>query len=114
MCVNWKVLAGLGIVAAGVAILAPAYALAVLPLLILALCPVSMGVMLFAMRGRKSETGTTASAAADVPAPQSRPALQERLAVLRAEQRDIEGQLAPRPTAMHAANAGEAQSQTVD
>lgn len=51
MCFNWKVLAGLGIIAVGVLLFAPGAALAVLPLLLLAVCPLSMVMMMFAMRG---------------------------------------------------------------
>ena len=41
MCFNWKVLAFLGIVGAAVLVIAPGAALAVLPLLLLAACPLS-------------------------------------------------------------------------
>lgn len=49
MCLNKKVLAGLGIVAVGLLLLKPAWMVAALPLLILALCPLSM---IFMMRGK--------------------------------------------------------------
>ncbi|MCZ7579170.1 MAG: DUF2933 domain-containing protein [Dehalococcoidia bacterium] len=51
MCFNWKVLVGLGVAAVGILLIAPSAALAVLPLLLLAACPLSMVVMMFAMRG---------------------------------------------------------------
>ena len=49
MCFNWKILAGLA--AVGVLVFAPEAGLAVLPLLLLAACPLSMVLMMFAMRG---------------------------------------------------------------
>lgn len=48
MCFNWKVLAGLGVVALGIFLVAPTMVLGALPLLLLAACPLSM---LFMMRG---------------------------------------------------------------
>ncbi|MET9836078.1 DUF2933 domain-containing protein [Streptomyces sp. NPDC006385] len=53
MCINKKVLAGLGIVAVGVLLLKPAWFVAALPLLILALCPLSM---VFMMRGTNNNS----------------------------------------------------------
>jgi len=49
MCFNWKVLIGLAIVALAVGILAPKLLLAALPLLFLAVCPLSMIVMMRSM-----------------------------------------------------------------
>ncbi|MET9835904.1 DUF2933 domain-containing protein [Streptomyces sp. NPDC006385] len=57
MCLNKKVLAGLGIVAVGVLLLKPAWIAAALPLLILAICPLSM---IFMMRGQ-GKTGAQGS-----------------------------------------------------
>lgn len=51
-CLNPKVLVGLGLVAAAVLILAPKAFFAVLPLLILAACPISMVVMMATMHGK--------------------------------------------------------------
>lgn len=57
MCLNKKVLIGLGIVAVGLLLLRPAWMIAALPLLILAICPLSM---IFMMRG-KGKTGSQGS-----------------------------------------------------
>ncbi|WP_331753180.1 DUF2933 domain-containing protein (plasmid) [Streptomyces sp. NBC_00637] len=51
MCLNKKVLIGLGAIAAVLLLLRPAWAVAALPLLILAICPLSM---IFMMRGMGS------------------------------------------------------------
>ncbi|MGH2607621.1 MAG: DUF2933 domain-containing protein [Tepidiformaceae bacterium] len=51
MCLNWKVLVGLAAVGVAVFVFAPGWGLAILPLLILAACPLSMLVMAFMMRG---------------------------------------------------------------
>lgn len=51
MCFNWKVLAGLAAVGVALFVLAPGAALAALPLLLLAACPLSMGFMMYRMRG---------------------------------------------------------------
>jgi hypothetical protein len=45
MCLNWKVLAGLAAAGAGMYFLAPELALAALPILVLAVCPLSMMLM---------------------------------------------------------------------
>ena len=92
MCFNWKVLAFLGIVGAAVLVIAPGAALAVLPLLLLTACPLSMVVMMLAMRGMhggKDNEGTVRG--------QSQPELQKRLAQLAEEQRQVEAQLAAEP-----------------
>ncbi|MGE0600612.1 MAG: DUF2933 domain-containing protein [Dehalococcoidia bacterium] len=90
MCFNWKVLAGLGVVAAGVLLFAPGAALAVLPLLLLAACPLSMVVMMFAMRGHSagaSESCHHTDGDASVQAKQA------RLAALREEEQRLELEL---------------------
>lgn len=51
-CFNWKVVAGLAALAFGIWILVPGLAAAALPLLVLAACPLSMLVMMLAMRSR--------------------------------------------------------------
>ncbi|MBA2316427.1 MAG: DUF2933 domain-containing protein [Euzebyales bacterium] len=51
MCLNKKVLLGLGAAAVGVLLLAPQWLGAALPLLLLAACPLSMVFMMMAMRG---------------------------------------------------------------
>jgi hypothetical protein len=92
MCFNWKVLAGLGAVAAGVLAFSPATGLALLPFLLLAACPLSMVGMMFAMREMHSDTKD-----ADPVKNQSPEELQERLAQLAEAQRRVEAQLAAEP-----------------
>ena len=91
MCFNWKVLAGLAEVAVAVFLFTPGYALAALPLLVLAACPVSMVGMMWAMRagmdGRHKEASDPA------PATESPEAIRARIAALRAEEARLERQL---------------------
>lgn len=55
MCVNWKVVAGLMVVAAGLFVLvSPGMARAALPYLLSAVCPLSMLVMMKSMGGMNS------------------------------------------------------------
>jgi hypothetical protein len=54
MCLNKKVLIGLGIVAVGLVVLRPEWALPALPFVILAVCPLSMIFMMRGMRGRNA------------------------------------------------------------
>lgn len=51
MCFNPRVLAAVGIVALGVWLVAPQALLAALPLLLIAVCPLSMVLMAWMMRG---------------------------------------------------------------
>jgi len=90
MCFNWKVLAGLAVVGVAILVFAPGATLAVLPLLLLAACPLSMGVMMFAMRGH----GTGASVSShhsesEGPVEVAR----ARLAALRVEEQRLELEL---------------------
>lgn len=65
-CINWKVLVGVGIVAASLFVIVPKVAGAALPFLILAICPLSMLLMAggVAMKGRgESSDGREASLA---------------------------------------------------
>jgi hypothetical protein len=55
MCLNPKVLAGLAAVGVGIYFVAPDLVLAALPILLLAACPLSMLLMMWAMRGGPSE-----------------------------------------------------------
>ncbi len=57
MCLNFKVLAALAAVGAGVYLWAPGLFAAALPLLILALCPLSMVLMMGMMGGGKKDEG---------------------------------------------------------
>ena len=99
MCFNWKVLACLGAVATGVLVFAPNAALAVLPLLLLAACPLSMVGMMFAMKamGSKKEKDEGASS---VPTEATIEALRSRL---RDEERQLERELSSHTDAVDAA-----------
>lgn len=52
-CLNWKVIAGLAAVGVGIYLVAPELAGAALPYLVLAICPISMILMMLAMRGSR-------------------------------------------------------------
>lgn len=58
MCFNWKMLAGLGVVGAGVYLLARELALEALPLLLVLACPISMLLMMRGMQGASSGEGS--------------------------------------------------------
>lgn len=89
MCFNWKVIGGLAAVGVGIFIAAPEMALAALPLLLLAACPLSMLLMMHGMRSGHCATSPAArqpASAAATPA--------ARLATLRAQQADIAREIA--------------------
>jgi hypothetical protein len=50
MCLNWKVLASLAAVGVGVYLFAPGLLVEAVPILLLAVCPVSMLLMMWAMQ----------------------------------------------------------------
>lgn len=54
MCLNWKVIASLAAVGMGVFVFAPGLAAAALPVLVLAICPLSMLLMMGAMNNMGS------------------------------------------------------------
>ena len=57
-CLNWKVLAGLGVMGAVIWIMAPGAVAAVLPVLLVLVCPLSMLLMMGGMGGqRAAQTG---------------------------------------------------------
>lgn len=85
-CLNLKVLAGLAVVGVGIWMLAPNLIARALPLLFLAACPLSMALMMYAMRGTQS--GTPESSPADSPA-----ALDAKLRDLQVEQAALQAQL---------------------
>jgi Protein of unknown function (DUF2933) len=91
-CVNKNVLIVGAAVAVGVLALRPAWAVAALPLLLLALCPLSMILMMRGMTGGHARSGSPASSpshpgapsAADSPLNRQVADLQEEVRILRA------------------------------
>lgn len=85
-CTDWRVIAGLAAVGVGVAVFAPNLIAAAVPLLIIAVCPVSMLVMMRSMGGHPSTPN---------PLEQGRPTqLRERLAASRLKQEHLQQELA--------------------
>lgn len=58
MCLNWKVMVGLAAAGLGIYLLAPGAFAAALPLLFLAVCPLSMVVMMMMMNRSGGDTGS--------------------------------------------------------
>ncbi len=92
MCLNWKVMAALAAVGVGIFIFAPTLAVAALPFLVLAICPLSMVFMMGAMNhmGNDSQSGA-ACAMRGNRKPQSR---KEELAQLEAQQQELASKIA--------------------
>lgn len=88
MCLNWKVLAGLALVAVGVGVYRPDLFGAALPILLLAACPLSM---LWMMRSMNQGEGLSAqmSNSSDDPA-----SLRAHMNMLAAEQEKVSERLA--------------------
>ncbi len=85
MCLNWKVLAGLGAAGVGIYLFAPGLAVAALPFLLLAACPLAMLVMMKGMHGGQGEAhGQQASRQTDAGLTR-----EERIARLRRQQADL-------------------------
>ncbi len=89
MCLNWKVLAGVAAVGAGLLVFAPGLAAAALPFLVLAICPLSMVLMMGAMNGMGQTSPT--GAVGGVQQPRNR---NERLAELEMQQQALANQIA--------------------
>lgn len=54
MCMNWKVVGGVAVVAVGMVLFAPGWLAASAPLLVLAVCPLSMWFMMRRLPGPSS------------------------------------------------------------
>ncbi len=80
MCLNWKVLAGLATVGAGVYVLAPQLMAEALPVLLLAACPLSMLLMMWSMQRTRGQDERTTEETNDGMT------REERIARLRAQQ----------------------------
>ena len=97
MCLNWKVIAGLAAVGVGIYLVAPELA-AALPILVLAVCTISMILMMAAMQGGQ-EGSRRASWEIDAPGPAHEEQivrLRDREAAL-AEQIDVVEHEEPQP-----------------
>lgn len=56
-CLNWKVLSGLGVAGVAIYLVAPDLAVAAIPILVLAACPLSMLLMVWSMqRAQEQQT----------------------------------------------------------
>lgn len=108
MCFNWKVLAGLAVVAVGVFVVAPGVVIGALPLLFFAVCPLSMLLMMRGAHahGARHEHGREGPSAA---AP-SRESLEQRLAALHEEERRLEAEL--RTSTQGSGSSGDGELQT--
>lgn len=102
-CFNPKVLGGLALVAGAVFLVAPGAFSAVLPLLFLAACPLSMVLMMRAMsggqpstRGSEARQGAQNGASGAVSSP---PSAEAEIARLRAEVDQLEAERAARRAA---------------
>ena len=83
LCLNWKVLLALGVVGFGIWIIAPGLLLKVLPLLLVAICPLSMLGMAWGMK--RGMEGSPKPAQVDS---------RERLADLEAKQAALQHEIA--------------------
>ncbi|MCY0955154.1 DUF2933 domain-containing protein [Streptomyces sp. H27-S2] len=100
MCLNKKVLVGLAAVGLGVAVLRPGWVAVALPLLVLALCPLSMVFMMRGMKGDRVKdragsacaTGATTRKAAET----SGAELDDKISALQAELRSLKATQAQR------------------
>ncbi len=91
MCLNWKVLAGLGVVAAGVLLLRPGLLGTVLPTLLVLACPLSMLAMMVGMGKMGTMQGDPCALPARSQAALSR-SRDEQVVTLRRQLADLEAQ----------------------
>lgn len=92
LCLNWKVMVGLAVVGVGIWVLAPQFIGAALPLLLLAVCPLSMLIMVFAMRKGMSSGECAPQSAPATIADATGMTRDERLAQLTARLASIQAQ----------------------
>ncbi len=59
-CYDWRVLTALGVLGIGIYVVAPGLIAAAIPLLVLAVCPLSMLLMMKAMSGQQPSSGRAA------------------------------------------------------
>jgi hypothetical protein len=92
MCLNWKVIAGVAVAGIGTYLYAPGFAVAALPFLILAICPLSMIFMMRAMgnmNGDGEKSGVACATGGNKTASR-----EEELAELKSQQRELGDQIA--------------------
>ncbi len=89
LCLNWKVVAALGVVGLAIWVVAPGLIWAAVPVLLLAACPLSMLLMMRGMQGTQraaQRPQTSQSIAAPLPRQEHLSDLRGRLASLQAEE----------------------------
>lgn len=85
-CLNWKVIAALAVLGVGIYLVAPNLVTAALPILLLAICPISMLLMMKGMQGMQRTGGADGK---DRASAGSGPTREEELARLRTQQADL-------------------------
>lgn len=99
-CLDWRVLTGLAALGVGIFLVAPGIAAAALPLLIVAVCPLSMMLMMRSMGGdQKSAAGAAPAADGDRVV-----AVRRELAQLSGRQQKLASELAAVESAQAAAS----------
>ena len=99
-CLNWRVVAVLVAVGAGLAVFAPNLIAAALPFLLVAACPLSMLLMMRTMASQPANPREPGLGSGDRPYQ-----LRERLAATQREQERLERELALAEATDHAAKA---------
>jgi len=107
MCLNWRVLVALALVGLVVLVAAPGLAARALPLLFVAVCPLSMAAMMWGMRGTKAAPArpvgapepTVASAEPELGPEPTLSDLHSQLAGLHAQQERLTRRIAELETA---------------
>lgn len=93
-CLNWKLIAGVGIVALAVVVVAPNLAWAAIPFLFILICPLMMLVMMRGMGSMgpdRNATSTTGETPLSIP----EGTREERLAALKARNDALAREIAP-------------------
>jgi hypothetical protein len=94
MCYDWRVLTALAVLGVGIFLVAPGIALAALPLLILAACPLSMIIMMKSMGGHQASAPEAAAEPATAAGSDRVAALRGELAELGRRQERLAAELA--------------------
>lgn len=93
MCLNWRVIGGLAAVGAGIWVVAPNLIAGAAPLLILAVCPLSMMLMMRGMSGGQQARSNEPSDGPTAPQPTAEASRPRDLAALKAEQARLTAEL---------------------